>query len=55
LVDETFNRVTRKLEDGETIRDMPTYCHDVARDLGLKKGVSVYALVKATKVMIIRG
>jgi len=31
LVDETFNRVTRKLEEGETIRDMPTYCHGVAR------------------------
>jgi DNA-directed RNA polymerase specialized sigma24 family protein len=31
LVDETFNRVTRKLEEGETIRDMPAYCHGVAR------------------------
>jgi DNA-directed RNA polymerase specialized sigma24 family protein len=31
LVDETFNRVTRKLEEGETIRDAPTYCHGVAR------------------------
>ena len=31
LVDETFNRVTRKLEEGETIRDIPTYCHGVAR------------------------
>ena len=31
LVDETFNRVTRKLEEGETIRDLPTYCHGVAR------------------------
>jgi hypothetical protein len=30
-VDETFNRVTRKLEDGETIRDLPTYCYGVAR------------------------
>ena len=30
-MDETFNRVTRKLEEGETIRDMPTYCHGVAR------------------------
>src|SRR5215471_6537324 len=28
---------------------------DAARDLGLKKGVSVYALVKATEVMVIRG
>jgi molybdopterin-binding protein len=27
---------------------------DAARDLGLKKGVSVYALVKATEVMVIR-
>ncbi|MBO0861765.1 MAG: hypothetical protein J2P21_25410 [Chloracidobacterium sp.] len=31
LVDETFNRVTRKLEEGETIRDAPNYCHGVAR------------------------
>jgi DNA-directed RNA polymerase specialized sigma24 family protein len=31
LVDETFNRVTRKLEEGETIRDAPAYCHGVAR------------------------
>jgi DNA-directed RNA polymerase specialized sigma24 family protein len=31
LVDETFNRVTRKLEEGEKIRDLPTYCHGVAR------------------------
>jgi DNA-directed RNA polymerase specialized sigma24 family protein len=31
LVDETFNRVTRKLEEGETISDAPTYCHGVAR------------------------
>jgi len=31
LVDEAFNRVTRKLEEGETIRDLPTYCHGVAR------------------------
>jgi molybdopterin-binding protein len=28
---------------------------DAARDLDLKKGVSVYALVKSTEVMIIRG
>ena len=28
---------------------------DAARDLGLKAGVSVYALVKATEVMVIRG
>ena len=31
MVDEIFNRVTRKLEEGETIRDMPNYCHGVAR------------------------
>ena len=31
LVDETFNRVTQKLEEGETIRDLPNYCHGVAR------------------------
>jgi DNA-directed RNA polymerase specialized sigma24 family protein len=31
LVDEIFNRVTRKLEEGETIHDVPTYCHGVAR------------------------
>ena len=28
---------------------------DAARDLGLKAGVSVHALVKATEVMVIRG
>jgi molybdopterin-binding protein len=28
---------------------------DAARALGLKRGVSVYALIKATEVMIIRG
>jgi DNA-directed RNA polymerase specialized sigma24 family protein len=31
LADETFNRVTRKLDEGEIIRDLPTYCHGVAR------------------------
>jgi DNA-directed RNA polymerase specialized sigma24 family protein len=31
LVDEIFNRVARKLEEGETIHDLPTYCHGVAR------------------------
>jgi hypothetical protein len=31
LVDETFNRVTRKLEEGEPINDVPTYCQGVAR------------------------
>lgn len=29
--DETINRVIRKLDSGETIRDVPTYCHGVAR------------------------
>jgi DNA-directed RNA polymerase specialized sigma24 family protein len=29
--DETINRVVRKLEAGETIRDLHTYCHGVAR------------------------
>jgi molybdopterin-binding protein len=38
---------------GQTITSIIT--SDAARDLGLKKGVSVYALVKATEVMIIRG
>ena len=28
---------------------------DAARTLGLKKGVAVYALIKATEVMVIRG
>jgi DNA-directed RNA polymerase specialized sigma24 family protein len=31
LVDETFNRVARKLEEGEAVRDVPAYCHGVAR------------------------
>lgn len=31
LVDEAFNRVVRKLEEGETIHDLPAYCHGVAR------------------------
>ncbi len=29
--DETINRVIRKLESGETIRDIPTYCYGIAR------------------------
>lgn len=29
--DETFNRIVRKLEAGETIVDVKTYCHGVAR------------------------
>ena len=28
---------------------------DAARSLGLKRGMSVYALIKATEVMVIRG
>lgn len=31
LADETFNRVARKLEEGEELRDPATYCHGVAR------------------------
>jgi DNA-directed RNA polymerase specialized sigma24 family protein len=31
LVDETFNRVARRLEEGETIRDITAYCQGVAR------------------------
>lgn len=29
--DETFNRVARKIDSGEAIRDIMTYCHGVAR------------------------
>jgi DNA-directed RNA polymerase specialized sigma24 family protein len=29
--DETINRLIRKLESGETIRDIPTYCQGIAR------------------------
>jgi molybdopterin-binding protein len=39
--------------DGQTITSIIT--SDAARDLNLKKGVSVYALVKSTEVMVIRG
>jgi molybdopterin-binding protein len=38
---------------GQTITSIIT--SDAARALDLKKGVSVYALVKATEVMVIRG
>src|SRR5262249_41759662 len=38
---------------GQTITSIIT--SDAARDLDLKKGVSVYALVKSTEVMVIRG
>jgi DNA-directed RNA polymerase specialized sigma24 family protein len=36
LVDETFNRVARKLDDGEAIRDLSAYCHGVARGVFLQ-------------------
>ena len=29
--DETINRVIRKIDEGESIRDIPTFCHGVAR------------------------
>ncbi len=35
--DETLNRVIRKIDEGETIRDIPTYCHGVARLVLLEK------------------
>jgi molybdopterin-binding protein len=38
---------------GQTITSIIT--SDAARDLALKEGVSVYALVKSTEVMVIRG
>jgi len=31
LVDEAFNRVARKLDEGASIRDIPAYCHGVVR------------------------
>jgi DNA-directed RNA polymerase specialized sigma24 family protein len=31
LADEAINRVIRKIDEGETFRDIPTYCHGVAR------------------------
>ena len=34
--DETINRVARKLASGEAIRDIPTYCHGVARSVFLE-------------------
>ena len=37
LADETINRVIRKIDEGETIRDVPTYCHGVARMVLLEK------------------
>jgi DNA-directed RNA polymerase specialized sigma24 family protein len=35
--DETINRVIRKLDEGETFRDIPTYCQGVARLVLLEK------------------
>jgi len=35
--DETINRVIRKIDEGESIRDIPTYCHGVARLVLLEK------------------
>jgi RNA polymerase sigma factor (sigma-70 family) len=29
--DETINRVIRKIAEGQSVRDIPTYCHGVAR------------------------
>ncbi|HMB28101.1 MAG TPA: sigma-70 family RNA polymerase sigma factor, partial [Blastocatellia bacterium] len=37
LADETINRVIRKIDEGEAIRDIPTYCHGVARLVLLEK------------------
>lgn len=31
LADEVINRVTRKIDEGDSPRDVPTYCHGVAR------------------------
>jgi DNA-directed RNA polymerase specialized sigma24 family protein len=31
LADESLNRVIRKIDEGEALRDVPTYCHGVAR------------------------
>src|SRR5262245_61309060 len=35
--DETINRVIRKIDEGESIRDVPTYCQGVARLVLLEK------------------
>ena len=34
--DETLNRVARKIESGEDVRDIATYCHGVARMIFLE-------------------
>ncbi|MFN0086888.1 MAG: RNA polymerase sigma factor [Blastocatellia bacterium] len=36
LADETLNRVARKLDEGNPPRDLPAYCHGVARLLLLE-------------------
>lgn len=36
LADETFNRVARRMEEGEIIRNLPDYCYGVARRLALE-------------------
>src|SRR5262245_26037641 len=37
LADETINRVIRKIDEGDAIRDIPTYCHGVARMVLLER------------------
>src|SRR5215831_11505831 len=37
LADETINRVIRKIDEGQIVRDIPTYCHGVARLVLLEK------------------
>jgi RNA polymerase sigma factor (sigma-70 family) len=37
LADETINRVIRKIDEGQAVRDIPTYCHGVARLVLLEK------------------
>ena len=31
LADDVINRVARKIDEGDELRDVPTYCHGVAR------------------------
>ena len=35
--DETLNRVTRKIDEGDVVQDVATYCHGVARLVLLEK------------------
>lgn len=35
--DETLNRVTRKIDEGDVIQDVATYCHGVARLVFMEK------------------